>query len=230
MGCGAIGTTRLVASSLKMWSRPIHLQESAQFLVPLASIRGSKTLSQDGSFTLNQFNIVMPFDEAGRDLVQIHGYPYNKSMDDACPRCFAPRSCDSLGDAALKHLTVGLGYLPSWWSPGFDVTIERPSPSEHLAQVVVGGERHGMDVAAAKIRAINARLLRVAPYLGVVPAYRWSHCRHPVRAITTAAAFLTRPTPGKARDGYPRSHTPVAQRASHRRLGCFRPCRRRRSR
>lgn len=169
LGCGAIGTTRLVASSLEMWSRPIHLQESAQFLVPLASVRGSKDLSQDGSFTLNQFNIVMSFDEAGHDLVQIHGYPYNKSMDDALPAALRTPLLRSLGGAALKHLTVGLGYLPSWWSPGFEVTIERPAPSEHLAQVVVSAESDGVDVAAAKLRAINARLLRVAPYLGVLP-------------------------------------------------------------
>ena len=169
LGCGAIGTTRLVASSLAMWSQPIHFQESSQFLIPLASMRGSKHLSQESSFTLNQFNIVMPFDEAGRDLVQIHGYPYNKSMDDALPEVLRTPLLRSLGATALKHLTVGLGYLPSWWSPGFEVTIERPSPSEHLAQVVVSPDSNDGAIASAKLRAITARLLRVAPYLGVVP-------------------------------------------------------------
>ncbi len=169
LGCGAIGTTRLVASSLEMWSQPIHFQESAQFLMPLASLRGSKRISQDDSFTLNQFNVIMPFDEDGRDLVQIHGYPYNKSMDDALPEILRTGLLRSLGVTALKHLTVGLGYLPSWWSPGFDVTIEPPLPSESLAQVVISPDSNDGSVARAKIRAINARLVRVAPFLGVVP-------------------------------------------------------------
>jgi len=169
LACGAIGTTRLVASSLEMWSQPIHLQESAQFLMPLASIRGSKRLSQDDSFTLNQFNILMPFDEAGRDLVQIHGYPYNKSMDEALPAVLRTATTRFLGAMVLKHLTVGLGYLPSWWSPGFDVTIERPVAGAHSARVLITSDSKGDLLAAEKLRAINGRLMCVAPYLGVVP-------------------------------------------------------------
>jgi choline dehydrogenase-like flavoprotein len=200
LGCGAIGTTRLVASSLEMWSQPIHLQESAQFLMPLASIRGSKNLSQDDSFTLNQFNIVMPFDEAGRDLVQIHGYPYNKSMDDALPAVLRTPLTRLLGATVLKHLTVGLGYLPSWWSPGFDMTIERPSPSEHLAQVVISPDSNGVDVAAAKLRAINARLLRVAPYLGVVPVVPMVSLSAPGKSYHYGGSFPHSNEPKESRE------------------------------
>jgi choline dehydrogenase-like flavoprotein len=169
VGCGAIGSTRLVASSLELWSQAIHLQESAQFLMPLASLRSTGDLSQDNSFTLNQFNILMPFDEAGRDLVQIHGYPFSNSMYDALPAPLRTSIGRVLGNALLKHVTVGLGYLPSWWSPGFDVSIEKPETGEELARVIVSATTTTNDIAKSKLRTVNARLLKVAPYLGIVP-------------------------------------------------------------
>src|SRR5665213_2514397 len=137
VACGALGTTRLVAQSLGMWSRRIHMSESAQFLMPLLSIRGMKKLTQDDSFTLNQFNIVLPFDEAGHDLVQIHGYPYNEAMDDALPSLLQNPALRSVGSALLKRLTVGLGYLPSWWSPGFEETLKRPASEGDLAPMTL---------------------------------------------------------------------------------------------
>ncbi len=200
VGCGAIGTTRLVASSLEMWSQPIHFQESAQFLMPLASIRGSKRLSQDGSFTLNQFNIVLPFDEAGHDIVQIHGYPYNRSMDDALPAWLRTPLLRFLGSAVLKRLTVGLGYLPSWWSPGFEVTIEQPSPSEHLARVVIGPDAQGADVAGTKLRAINARLLRAAPHLGVIPVVPMVSLSAPGKSYHYGGSFPHAKEPRQGRE------------------------------
>ncbi len=201
VGCGAIGSTRLVASSLELWSQPIHLQESAQFLVPFASMRSSSDLSQEGSFTLNQFNILMPFDEAGRDLVQIHGYPYSNSMNDALPAALRTSIGRLLGDMLLKHVTVGLGYLPSWWSPGFDVTIEKGESDERLANVVVSASATRNDTARSKLREVNARLLKVAPYLGIVPV----------------VPMVTMSPPGKSYHfggSFPHSENPMAGRES----------------
>jgi hypothetical protein len=201
VGCGAIGSTRLVASSLELWSQPIHLQESAQFLVPFASMRSSSDLSQEGSFTLNQFNILMPFDEAGRDLVQIHGYPYSNSMNDALPAALRTSIGRLLGDVLLKHVTVGLGYLPSWWSPGFDVTIEKGESDERLANVVVSASATRSDTARSKLREVNARLLKVAPYLGIVPV----------------VPMVTMSPPGKSYHfggSFPHSENPMAGRES----------------
>jgi choline dehydrogenase-like flavoprotein len=168
--------------------------------MPLASIRGSKRLSQDGSFTLNQFNIVLPFDEAGHDIVQIHGYPYNKSMDDALPAWLRTPLLRFLGSAVLKRLTVGLGYLPSWWSPGFEVTIEQPSPTEHLARVVIGPDAQGADVAGTKLRAINARLLRAAPHLGVIPVVPMVSLSAPGKSYHYGGSFPHAKEPRQGRE------------------------------
>jgi choline dehydrogenase-like flavoprotein len=169
VACGAIGTTRLVGTSLDMFSQPIHFQESAQFVMPFASIRAHSAVTQDNSFTLNQFNMLLPFDEAGKDLVQIHGYPYNDAMDDAVPEILKTPAMRSIRAMLLKRLTVGLGYLPSWWSPGFDLTLERPASSGDLAAVSVGPSALDTGRSSKRLRQVNARLLRVAPYLGVVP-------------------------------------------------------------
>jgi choline dehydrogenase-like flavoprotein len=169
VACGAIGTTRLVGSSLDMFTEPIHFQESPQFVMPFASIRAHSAITQDNSFTLNQFNLLLPFDEAGKDLVQIHGYPYNDAMDDAVPQILKTPAMRTIRAMVLKRLTVGLGYLPSWWTPGFDVTLERPASSGDLAPVNVGPPAHDTGQSFKRLRAVNARLLRVAPFLGVAP-------------------------------------------------------------
>jgi choline dehydrogenase-like flavoprotein len=169
VACGALGTTRLVAQSLGDWSRRIHMKESSQFMVPFASLHGSKNLTQDGSFTLNQFNIVLPFDEVGRDLVQIHGYPYNAAMDDALPGPLKLQALRGVRTVLLKRLTVGLGYLPSWWSPGFDVALTRQASEGELAGMNLMPSS-SMDVPTkSMLRAVVKRLVRSAPYLGLIP-------------------------------------------------------------
>jgi ferredoxin len=169
VACGAIGTTRLVASSLDMFSEPIHFQESVQFVMPFVSIRATSALTQDDSFTLNQFNMLLPFDEAGKDLVQIHGYPYNDAMDDAIPQILKTPAMRRIRAMVLKRVTVGLGYLPSWWSPGFDLTLERPGSSGDLAPLSIGHSALDTGQSSKRLRQVNGRLVRVAPFLGVAP-------------------------------------------------------------
>jgi ferredoxin len=169
VAAGALGTTRLVAQSLGMWSRRIHMKESAQFLMPLLAIRGIKDLSQEGTFTLNQFNVVMPFDESGHDIVQIHGYPYNAAMDDSLPAVLSLPAFRGLSEMLLRRLTVGLGYLPSWWSPGFDVSLECPSDDEHIAAMTLFPSTDDGSLARRKLRTITRKLVMVAPSLELVP-------------------------------------------------------------
>jgi choline dehydrogenase-like flavoprotein len=184
VGCGTIGSTRLVAGSLERWSESIHLQESAQFLMPLASLRSTGDLSQDDSFTLNQFNILMPFDEAGHDLVQIHGYPYSKSMDDALPAVLRTSISRVLGDTLLKH----------------DVSIEKPDTNDQLASVHLSATANGNDVAKSKLRAINARLLRTAPYLGVVPVVPMVSMSPPGKSYHFGGSFPHASNPESGRE------------------------------
>ena len=170
VGCGAIGSTRLVASSLELWSQPLHLQESAQFLMPLASLRSTGDLTQDDSFTLNQFNILMPFDEAGRDLVQIHGYPYSKSMDDALPAVLRTSIRSRSRQCALEARHRGPGLSPFVVVTGIrrNDREARGAGSTRAREHHRGGEdrrRHQVEAARQSTRSS----CETAPYLGVVP-------------------------------------------------------------
>lgn len=169
VACGALGTTRLVAHSLGLWHQPLHLHESAQFLLPLLTRRGAASLTQDGSFTLNQVNLLLPFDEAGHDLVQIHTYPYNVAMDDAVPSALKLPALRGVRDALLKRLIVGLGYLPSWRSPGFDVEVTPPLGESDAAGLALTSRPSSDGDAKALLRSVVSRLRRAAPYLGAAP-------------------------------------------------------------
>jgi ferredoxin len=169
LACGSIGTTRLVAHSLGQWSTRIHMLESAQFLMPMVSLKGISRLSQAGTFTLNQFNLVLPFDEAGHDIVQIHGYPYNDAMDDALPGFLQSKPMRGVRSQALKHLTVGLGYMPSWWSPGFDVELERPHDDDQLPELTLTPSIDSSTETKSILREITKRLLKSSTSLGIAP-------------------------------------------------------------
>ncbi len=169
VACGAVGSTALVARSLGQWGRPIEFAESAQFAVPFASLRATHEAREEHSFTLNQFNLVLPFDESGHDLVQIHGYPYSRALDTALPAPLRHGAFAPVGRAVLRRLTVGLGYLPSWWSPGFSVTVTPGTREDEPPRVAVVARPGREDVARAHLREVSGRLVRAARHLGVTP-------------------------------------------------------------
>jgi hypothetical protein len=80
VGAGAIGTTRIVAGSLGLTDRSVMLAESIQFMMPLLSLRPVPELTQDGEFTLNQFNLFITFDSDGKEAALVHCYPYKDIM------------------------------------------------------------------------------------------------------------------------------------------------------
>ncbi len=198
LAAGAIGTTRLVAGSLSQWGRPIPMVESAQFVVPLASARATHAAREEGTFTLNQFNLLLPFDEAGHDLVQIHGYPYSRAMDTALPGPLRHGALAPLGEALLRRVTVGLGYLPSWWSPGFDVTVTPGVTDDALARVSIALTPGREALARRRLREVAGRLARAGRHLGVWPVVPMMTLSAPTRSYHFGGSFAHRddPRPG----------------------------------
>jgi choline dehydrogenase-like flavoprotein len=84
VGCGAIGTTRLMLGSLES-DQPVHLSESAQFVLPMMSVKPTPAPRTRREFTLNQFNMVIARDDEGFDVSQVHFYPFNQAYYDALP-------------------------------------------------------------------------------------------------------------------------------------------------
>ncbi|MHB1905303.1 MAG: 4Fe-4S ferredoxin [Acidimicrobiales bacterium] len=198
LAAGAIGTTRLVAGSLGQWGRPVPMVESAQFVVPLASVRATHAAREEGTFTLNQFNILLPFDEAGHDLVQIHGYPYSRALDTALPGPLRHGPLAPLGEALLRRVTVGLGYLPSWWSPGFEVTVTPGPTGDSLARVSLSPTPGREALARRRLREIALRLTRVGRHLGIWPIVPMMTLSAATRSYHFGGSFAHRhdPRPG----------------------------------
>jgi choline dehydrogenase-like flavoprotein len=74
-----------------------------------------------------------------------------------------------VGSELLKRLTVGLGYLPSWWSPGFDVLLGRPDSQGSLASMTLTPSAVDQERTRPMLRAVVRRLVKAAPYLGLMP-------------------------------------------------------------
>jgi choline dehydrogenase-like flavoprotein len=179
VGCGAIGTTRLILGSLGS-DQPVHLLESAQFVLPMMSVKPTPDPRTRREFTLNQFNMIIVRDDEGFDVSQIHFYPFNQACYDALPGFLQHRAAGLATDRLLSRLTVGLGYLPSWASPKVRVTARVSAAPDELPQITLTSERfseaRGKDVPAMLADVIK-RIWRAAPYLDlwpVTPQMLWS--------------------------------------------------------
>ncbi|MGA9374748.1 MAG: GMC oxidoreductase [Mycobacterium sp.] len=137
LAAGAIGTTRIAANSLGLTGRRILLAESVQFMMPFLSAFPTPELSQDGEFTLNQFNLFVTFDHDGMDAALVHCYPYNDIMRASLPQILSRGAQKRITDAGLRRLTVGLGYLPSWASPSPELHIGAAADAHSLPSIRV---------------------------------------------------------------------------------------------
>jgi hypothetical protein len=174
VGCGAIGTTRLILGSLGS-DQPVYLSESAQFVLPMMSVKPTPDPRTKREFTLNQFNMVIVRDDEGFDVSQIHFYPFNQAYYDALPGFLQHRAASFATDRLLSRLTVGLGYLPSWASPKVRVTAQVSTAPGELPQISLTSEgfsearARGKDVPPMLPDVIK-RIWRAAPYLDLWPA------------------------------------------------------------
>ncbi|HZZ97922.1 MAG TPA: hypothetical protein VFE19_12930 [Jatrophihabitantaceae bacterium] len=161
LAAGGLGSTRIALNSLAAPPRRLELKESMQFLVPFVSRRNTGDPRRESAFTLNQFNILLKFDDEAYTTSQIHCYPYNPAIDEALPR-FVPRP---LQGAVLGRVTAGLGYLPSWESPQLRVELlaRREGALPEVAICTNSDDRPPM------LRSVLRRLAALGPKLDLHP-------------------------------------------------------------
>lgn len=168
VACGGMGTTRLVAGSLQLFDRELHMGESRQFALPFMSRRSVPDPRHEPQFTLNQFNLTVAFDEAGYDLSQLHFYTYNPLFSDAMPAPLRARVAEPARRELLRRLSFALGYLPSWMSPPLSVRIGRPAVGATLPELHVG-QLEGGAWRNPHMRRILGRLVRSSRMLDLYP-------------------------------------------------------------
>lgn len=166
VACGAVGTTRLVLNSRRLFEVDVKMGEAQQFMLPLLSLRPTNDPRREPLFTLNQFNVTASLDAHAYDLSQLHVYTYNPAFINAFPRILQGRVASRARAQLLRRLSVALGYLPSWRSP--TVLMRVGGPTSRLPQLSISGSeppagRRGM------LRAVLGRLARAAPRLDLYP-------------------------------------------------------------
>lgn len=187
VACGAVGTTRLVLGSLRLFDQDVELLESVQFVLPMLSRHPTPDPSLVTEFTLNQFNMVVTTDDTWHDLSQIHFYPHNDAILEGLPPILRTHAAARVTNQLLRRLTVGLGYLPSWVSPRFRVKAERPT-KPGLPGLVLSG-----DVAKARqipmFRQVISKVLRAAPLLDLWPVLPMLFFSAPAKSYHFGGSF-----------------------------------------
>ena len=169
VACGGIGTTRLVLGSLERFDEPVILQESVQFVMPTISRVPGADPRTARNFTLNQFNLLYDHTGEGVDLCQVHFYDYNRAFLASLPSIITTPRAEPLLSGFLRRVSVGLGYVPGWGSPGVRVTARQPhSGNDGLPELVV--DRAGSDAWPPMLKGLLRAMLRVAPALDLWPA------------------------------------------------------------
>jgi hypothetical protein len=135
-------------------------------VIPFASYHPVPDPRGADGFTLNQFNILLRLGDDDRDLAHVHMYPYNPAFDDALPAVLRTPALRWVQTSAIRRITVGLGYLPSWRSPRVELTFQ-PSGAGVLPDVDVRGALENPSPRAR--RAVLRKLLRAAPMLDLWP-------------------------------------------------------------
>jgi choline dehydrogenase-like flavoprotein len=168
VACGAVGTTRLALSGLGLYDEDVEMAESAQFVMPMLSMRPTPKVDARTEFTLNQFNMLVALDQDWLDVSQIHFYPHNHAVAEALPALLKTDFGRPVADHLLARLTIGLGYLPSWESPLMRIRITRPAGANDLPGVLVSGdEQSALD--NWMFRRVAYRMLKAAPKLDLWP-------------------------------------------------------------
>ncbi len=167
VGCGGIGTTRLVAGSLGVFDRVIPMQESVQFVMPTVSMRPASDPRKRRNFTLNQFNLLYDHTGEGFDLCQIHFYDYNPAFLTSLPGSLNTAKADPALAAILRRVSVGLGYVPGWGSPQVQVKVRRPDTTDRLPGLEV--DREATEGWPPMLKALVRAMMAVAPALDLWP-------------------------------------------------------------
>jgi choline dehydrogenase-like flavoprotein len=168
IACGAVGSTRLIASSLNLSGVDLPMLESQQYILPFLSARPTPDPRAQPDFTLNQFNMIVALDEESVDISQLHFYTYNSAFIDALPPLLRSRAAQPLQSQLIRRLTVALGYLPSWRSPRLVVRPQSRPASADIADLHISRES-APSGRGQMMRTVLTRLAQAARHLDLYP-------------------------------------------------------------
>jgi hypothetical protein len=127
VGCGAVATTRLLLASLEAFDRPVLMQDSQYFLLPLLRWRGVPAPRREALHTLAQLFLELRPPAVGPRNVHLQVYGYSDLFEALFDRLLGPvaRVVRPAVDALLSRMLVIQGYLHSELSPSMRVWLRR---------------------------------------------------------------------------------------------------------
>jgi choline dehydrogenase-like flavoprotein len=193
VGCGPLGTTRLMLASLEAFDREVILRDSQYYMFPLLRYRATPGFEKEPAHTLAQVFLEILDPEVSPYSVHIQLYSYNDLYD----RIFA----DMLGpirrlvplDALLGRLWIAQGYLHSSLSPGIAALLTRPSSTSASRFVLRGTDSPETPARVKRVvhKLWSARAgLRMAP---IAPALKLGDAG---RGYHVGGSFPMRAKPG----------------------------------
>ena len=194
VACGAVATTRLLLASLEAFDRPVLMQDSQYFLLPLLRLRGVPAPRHEALHTLAQLFLELRHPQVGPRNVHLQVYGYSDLFEALFARLLGPlaRAARPAVDALLSRMLVIQGYLHSELSPSIRVSLRRDG---EVGTLVLEEQRNPL--TRPNLRRVVRRLLRhapdlralpLAPLLQIAPAGRGFHSggTFPMRASPSA--------------------------------------------
>lgn len=198
VGCGSIGTTRLVLGSLPQSFPSLSMAESVQIVLPFLSLRPTPDPRGQPGYTLNQFNMAVEIPGSGGDVAHVHCYPYNPAYQGALPRPFRKGPLGFVGVQALRHVTAGLAYLPSWAAPRVAVNVTN-APADALPELTLSGTGA---VSKEVMKGFMRSLMKAGLSIDLMPFMLAGSISGPAKSYHVGGSFpLSRePGPGPRSD------------------------------
>lgn len=178
VAAGVLGTARIVLESAEAYDRPVTLQDSQYFLLPLLRYQRVRDVKRERLHTLAQVFVEIDHASVAAHNVHLQIYGYNDLYDAAVGAHWLP---GPIRDAVIDRLLVVQGYLHGRESAPITLTLGRPvnaDPPTLLVEAVVRAET----VAAVRrvVRSLTAhrrhlRAVPLAPFLQIAPSGRGYH-------------------------------------------------------
>jgi choline dehydrogenase-like flavoprotein len=164
LGAGVVNTTAILLRSLGLYDRPVAIQDSQYFLMPLLRLRGTDQVAREGLHTLAQVFLEV-FDKAiSPHAVHLQVYTYNELYRG--PLLAKLGSLKRLFplEAFMGRLLLMQGFLHSDHSSPISASLQRQGSGDQL--VLSSAADPG---TKRLVHRLALKLLRLAGQTGVLP-------------------------------------------------------------
>jgi hypothetical protein len=167
LACGSVSTPRLVLRSLDLYDRPVELEDSQYFLLPLLRARRVPGVADEALHTLSQAFLELDDPLYEGTSVHLQVYSYNDLVPDALRGAMGPlaRLGGPLVERMVGRVLIVQGYLHSRLSPGIRATLRHGSTGE--PRLVLTSRPN--PASARLVKAVGRMLLRSAGSLRAEP-------------------------------------------------------------